>query len=147
MSTTSYVEVQIPSAGWAGTGTPRVGQRTCFLSDPAVTLFFPLSLAEGPGKLHPVERWKIRWQLLASLVHTWMPSQLGLWWCETFPDKHYVSRTLRVDLGHIVPLHETFHEWEKNLFLLWYNSWEQHQVHLGEWNLIRFHPTKRIFFK
>lgn len=33
-----------------------------------------------------------------------------------------VFRTLQVDLEYSIPLHETFHEWEKSLFLLWYNS-------------------------
>lgn len=126
-------------------GNPFVGSHRC-LGWPHI-VFFPHQPCSGAWEAASCG--KTEEQVTASgparkYVNAFSTRTLVMW---DVCDKHYDFQNTSSWLGIYHPLHETFHEWEKSLFLLWYNSQEQHQVHLDGWSLIRLHPTKRIFLK
>lgn len=98
------------------------------------TVYFQLSIWTMLGSQRPAGRSRTRWPWPTRRASTWPRSQPGLWWCERADGllrrsimvvKHstFAGKSLFLCV-------KTFIEWETSLSLLWYNSWEQHEVHL-----------------
>lgn len=110
---------------WSSLGA---GLRLCFLAWPCLCCFSPLAWCLGSCVLWEDRGSDDGFRPTSQIRECILSSDSGhVRHCQK---SIIVFRTLQDDLGCFVPQHETFHEWEKNLFLLWYNSWEQHQVHL-----------------
>lgn len=80
---------------------------------------------------------------------TAFPTRTLVMWKGRRTEKHYGFREHFTSAGKFLFLGmKTFHEWEKSLSLLWYNSWEQHKVHLVTQHIYScwISPNLRGFF-